>query len=220
MKSYLLFVLALAGCISLRSQSSSIMQEESQPHAFYGQQNDQFWDSLRTTEGMPVRSVANSLDANICTLNKRVFGWHPYWVGSVYSNYQWNLLSDFCYFDYAVSPTTGNNTNASFAWSTSPAVTAAIANGVKTHICASFAAFESFPNPFTTMLTVTITSLIKTDGILYMTDVNGKVISEQAISIQPGTLLIPMDMPAVSAGVYFINLKSGSQNSSIRVIRE
>jgi len=48
-----------------------------------------------------------------------------------------NLMSDLCYFDYTVSPNTGNNTNASFAWSTSTAVTNAIANGVNAHICAT-----------------------------------------------------------------------------------
>jgi spore germination protein YaaH len=136
MKTFLLFGFSVL-IFSLPAQNISVMQEESQQHALYGQQNDQFWDSLRTTEGMPVRHVSHSRDANVCTLNKRVFGWHPYWVGSVYTNYQWNLLSDFCYFDYSVSPTTGNNTNASFAWSTSAAVTAAINNGVNTHICAT-----------------------------------------------------------------------------------
>jgi spore germination protein YaaH len=137
MKTYSLLAFALAGFFSVHAQTSSVMQEESQQHAVYGQRTDSFWDSLRATEGMPVRSVANTREASSCTLNKRVFGWHPYWVGSVYTNYQWNLLSDFCYFDYSVSPTTGNNTNASFAWSTSAAVTAAIANGVHTHICAT-----------------------------------------------------------------------------------
>lgn len=137
MKPTLLFAFLLAGFFSAQSQNISVMQEESQQHAVYGEQNDLFWDSLRTTQGIPVRTVSHSRDANVCSLNKRVFGWHPYWVGSVYNNYQWNLLSDFCYFDYSVSPTTGNNTNASFAWSTSGAVTAAIANGVRTHICAT-----------------------------------------------------------------------------------
>ncbi len=123
--------------LQLKAQNSTVVQEESQQYASYGQQSDFFWDSLRTTQGMPVRTLTSTRDVNVCSLNKRVFGWHPYWVGSVYTNYQWNLLSDFCYFDYSVSPTTGNNTNASFAWNTSAAVTAAIANGVNTHICAT-----------------------------------------------------------------------------------
>lgn len=138
MKHSLFSTLAVVGFISIYSaQTISVVQEQSQNYSSFGQQNDQFWDSLRTTEGMPVVSIPQNRDANVCSLNKKVFGWHPYWVGSVYTNYQWNLLSDFCYFDYAVSPTTGNNTNGSFAWSTSAAVTAAIANGVKTHICAT-----------------------------------------------------------------------------------
>ncbi|HET6991426.1 MAG TPA: glycosyl hydrolase family 18 protein, partial [Bacteroidia bacterium] len=138
MKRLLFSALTFAGFFSISSaQNSSVVQEQSQHYASFGQQNDQFWDSLRTTEGMPVVSVPQTRNVNVCSLQKRVFGWHPYWVGSVYANYQWNLLSDFCYFDYTVSPNTGQNTNASFAWSTSAAVTAAIANGVNTHICAT-----------------------------------------------------------------------------------
>ncbi|CAN5242673.1 hypothetical protein BH09BAC5_BH09BAC5_02820 [soil metagenome] len=137
MKKYITLAFTFFLFSFLTAQHISTLQEESQTHSVYGMHSDEFWDSLRTTEGMPVRTVSNSRNANACVLNKRVFGWHPYWVGSVYTNYQWNLLSDFCYFDYSVSPTTGNNTNASFAWSTSAAVTAAIANGVNTHICAT-----------------------------------------------------------------------------------
>ncbi len=168
MKRKLFITLAFAGFISICSaQNSSVVQEQSQNYSSYGQQNDHFWDSLRTTEGMPVVSVPQNRDVNVCSLNKRVFGWHPYWVGSVYTNYQWNLLSDLCYFDYSVSPTTGNNTNASFAWNTSAAVTAAIANGVNTHICATlFSSHSTFLASSTAQQTFinNIISLLQTRG--------------------------------------------------------
>lgn len=72
-----------------------------------------------------------------CNLTKKVYGWHPYWVGSVYTSYDWAMLSEFVYFDYSVSPTTGNNTNASFAWATSAAVTSALSHSVNVHFCAT-----------------------------------------------------------------------------------
>ena len=43
-------------------------------------------------------------------LNKVVFGWHPYWAGSDYLNYQWNYLSDIAYFAYSVDYTNGSYT--------------------------------------------------------------------------------------------------------------
>ncbi|TND05548.1 MAG: N-acetylmuramyl-L-alanine amidase, negative regulator of AmpC, AmpD [Bacteroidetes bacterium] len=122
---------------SLSAQPVSVMREQSQHYGQFGARSETSWDSVRIVEGAAPVSDGTSRSPQLCTLNKRVFGWHPYWVGTVYNNYQWNLLSDLCYFDYAVSPTTGNNTNGSFAWSTSGAVTAAINNGVDVHICAT-----------------------------------------------------------------------------------
>ncbi|MBI3510064.1 MAG: T9SS type A sorting domain-containing protein [Bacteroidetes bacterium] len=127
------------------AQNISVIQEQSQHYSSLGVHDDQYWDQLRYSEGAPVTTNQNVSPQSVCNLNKRVFGWHPYWVGSVYSNYQWNLLSDLCYFDYTVSPNTGNNTNGSFAWSTSAAVTAAISNGVNADICATmFSSHSTF----------------------------------------------------------------------------
>jgi spore germination protein YaaH len=145
MKNFLLTAIFSAGIIFLPAQNSSVVQEQSQHYSSFGLQNDQAWDSLRVAEGIPAVATSQTRSMQTCTLNKRVFGWNPYWVGTVYNNYQWNLLSDLCYFDYSVSPTTGNNTNGSFAWATSGAVTTAIANGVKAHICATlFSSHSTF----------------------------------------------------------------------------
>ena len=67
-------------------------------------------------------AMPKSLNRSGCTLNKRVFGWHPSWVGSsVANNYQWNLLSDLCYFNYAFNASTGAIT-ATNGFLTSPVV--------------------------------------------------------------------------------------------------
>ena len=69
-----------------------------------------------------------------CTLDKIVFGWHPYWVGSAYNNYDWNLLSDLSYFSYEVNPSTGN-ANSTHNWATANAVDSALVNGVRVNLC-------------------------------------------------------------------------------------
>ncbi|MCW3076771.1 MAG: hypothetical protein JWO32_1380 [Bacteroidetes bacterium] len=120
-------------------QHRSVMQEQSEYYAGLNLKTEQQFDSLRKVENNTTLETQKllSTNASTCVLNKRVFGWHPYWNGSTYANYQWNLLSDLCYFDYSVSSSTGNNTNTSFAWNTASVVTVAKANGTKVHICAT-----------------------------------------------------------------------------------
>lgn len=134
-KAILLFSIFCA--LQLSSQSISVVQEQSTHYSQLGVQTDSYWDSLLVAEGASNQRIGTSEAQGSCSLNKRVFGWHPYWMGPVYNNYQWNLLSDLCYFDYAVSSNTGNNTNSSYNWLGSGAVTAAISNGVDVHICAT-----------------------------------------------------------------------------------
>ncbi|MCE3260434.1 MAG: hypothetical protein K0S12_2075, partial [Bacteroidetes bacterium] len=109
------------------------MQEESEYYSSLNLKTEDQFDSLRAAPANKFLSV-NSAS---CNLTKRVFGWHPYWSGSSYTAYQWNLLSDLCYFDYTISSSTGNNTNSSFAWNTASVVTVAKNNGTKIHICAT-----------------------------------------------------------------------------------
>jgi spore germination protein YaaH len=40
-----------------------------------------------------------------------VFGWHPYWMGSAWESYSFDLLSTVAYFCYKVDPTDGSYTN-------------------------------------------------------------------------------------------------------------
>jgi spore germination protein YaaH len=144
MKKALLLILLPLACFS----QQSIIQEQSNRYKTYHFAQESQWDSLNAAElgtTLPTTSALRSTSTASCNLNKKVYGWHPYWVGSVYTNYDWDLLSDFCYFDYSVSPTTGNNTNTSFAWATSAAVTAAKTHSVNIHFCATlFASHSTF----------------------------------------------------------------------------
>ncbi|HEY1039675.1 MAG TPA: glycosyl hydrolase family 18 protein [Bacteroidia bacterium] len=136
-KIYVAFFVLSA--IIIQAQTKSILQEQSEHYSKFSYTNDADWDALRTQENgivaNPIAKINSSNEVQACNLNKRVFGWHPYWVGTAYNNYEWNLLSDLCYFSYDASATTGNNTNSSFNWSTSTAVTTAINNGTDVHFC-------------------------------------------------------------------------------------
>ena len=130
------------------AQHQSIMQEQSNFYKNIHASNDTQWDSvngiINNRSNMAPLSAERTATA-ACVLNKQVYGWHPYWNGTVYNNYDWTMLSEFCYFDYSVTPSTGQNSNTSFAWATSAAVTAALTHSVNVHFCATlFASHATF----------------------------------------------------------------------------
>lgn len=108
-------------------QPVSIMQEESMYYKNLGIDADEYY-----TINQP-RNMAHLRSGN-CTLNRMVFGWHPYWMNGAEDNYQWNLLSDLCYFSYEVDPNTGNATST-HSFATNDAVDTALAHGVRVHLC-------------------------------------------------------------------------------------
>lgn len=83
-----------------------------------------------------------------CQLQRIVFGYHPYWMGSAYLNYQWNLLSDLCYFSYEVDPASGHPVSV-HEWLTDPAIDSALANDVRVHLCVTLFSGHTafFANP-------------------------------------------------------------------------
>ena len=111
-----IILLILLAPLNFLAQQQSTVQEQSSHYKNYSFSKDTQWDSLNTIENGTVyqlNQLQNKSNTSSCVLNKKVFGWHPYWVGTVFNNYNWSMLSDFCYFDYSVSPTTGTNTNTS-----------------------------------------------------------------------------------------------------------
>ena len=136
----------------------SIHQEELEKYAHYNLSTDAQWDSLRKSPSQPplrggeprqkqskrpggdypltLGEVGRGSGARTCTLNKRVYGWHPYWSNGLQTNYDWAGLSDLCYFAYEVNSSTGNSSNT-HNWSTATVVTDAQANGVNVTLCAT-----------------------------------------------------------------------------------
>ncbi len=84
-----------------------------------------------------VRAVApKALAAAGGTLQKRVVGWHPYWMGTAYQRYDYSKLSTIAYFSAEVNPTNGNLTTLN-SWSTTPVVAWAHSNSVKVVLTAT-----------------------------------------------------------------------------------
>lgn len=70
-----------------------------------------------------------------CLLQKKVYGYHPYWFGpDVYNNYQFDLLSTFTYFSYELNPVTGSYQDIHY-WKTTPSIDMAKQAGCKVELC-------------------------------------------------------------------------------------
>ncbi len=125
--------------ISQETNYKSIHQEQAEYYHRLELSSTLVFDSLQNFKLS--KQIINLQDD---TLVKRVFGYFPYWAGSNYLNYQWNLLSDFCFFSYEVDPQTGNPVNL-YDWGTSPAIDSALANNVKVHLCVTlFSSHQTF----------------------------------------------------------------------------
>ena len=65
--------------------------------------------------------------------DQEVFGWHPYWMGSKWKNYPFNLLSTISYFSYSINPSTGlcQNPEQILDWKTSAMIDSAKAKNTR-----------------------------------------------------------------------------------------
>ena len=75
---------------------------------------------------------------------KMIFGYHPYWSNDSWSEYQWDLLTDLCYFSYEVNPYTGLPETLN-GFETAAVIDSALAHGVKVHLCVTlFSGHQTF----------------------------------------------------------------------------
>lgn len=113
-------------------ERKSIHRIEQERHRESGITREEEWDSVNHYTPRPfARSTQRA-----CSLEKRVFGWHPYWQGTSYNNYDYSLLSDISYFSYEVDPATGRYLDLR-GWKTTELVTRAKEAGVRVHLCAT-----------------------------------------------------------------------------------
>ncbi len=134
----LIFSLLISLTFAQKENSISIHQEESEYFNSFNFTSPHQYDSIFDFD------FKGSYDTKDYQLNKKVFGYFPYWAGSNYLNYQWDLLSDLCYFSYEVDPYSGDPVTV-HDWETSPAIDSALANDVKVHLCVTiFSGHSSF----------------------------------------------------------------------------
>lgn len=160
MKKYILilFYLISFGCFSQLNNFKSVHQEEAEKYSIYNLETDEEWDSLRSFISGTNKSFTTK-NNRACNLQKRVYGWHPYWSNGLQTNYDWNGLTDLCYFSYEVNSSNGNAVTT-HGWSTATVVTDAQANGVNVTLCATlFSGHTTFFGSSTAQQTL-ITNLI------------------------------------------------------------
>jgi len=125
-----LLLFLLAGIVHAQDPSfQSIHQEQSQHYQSLGVLTVEQYDSVNQ-----FNRIIKPPDLRDCTLEKIVFGYEPYWGGSRFLNYQWDLLSDLAWFSYEVDPNTGEPITT-YNWLTADPVDSAQANGVRVHLC-------------------------------------------------------------------------------------
>ncbi|MFB6257117.1 MAG: glycosyl hydrolase family 18 protein [Flavobacteriales bacterium] len=148
MRSFFAFISAIllvgmASSIGHAQEHRSVHKSQQEYYESLGLQGTAAWDSLHGIQRMEARAARN------CSLQKMVYGWHPYWMGSSYTNYQWDLLTHFSYFSFEVDPNTGYP-STTHNWLSSSAVDAAQSNGVKADLCVTlFSDHSTFFNSST-----------------------------------------------------------------------
>lgn len=132
--------------------AANFMSARQQQIAFYKQfafASEAQYDSLnRIMYGEGVKGGSTSgkgvQKSGSCTLNRQVYGWHPYWNGaSVYENYDFSLLSTFSYFAYELNPSTGSYYDIHY-WKTTNSITLAQEAGARVDLCVTN--FGTTPN--------------------------------------------------------------------------
>src|SRR5688572_22613044 len=109
MKTILLSALFLSQvCIAQQARSvrtpseeKSIRQLQHEEYSKYNFTRQEQWDSLYLVQNPGAKATPKNpaMQRSACSLKKRVFGWHPYWLASnEYLNYDYSLLSDLSYF--------------------------------------------------------------------------------------------------------------------------
>lgn len=121
----------------------SIHQLEAEYYRSFRAETEQQWDALKAArraaavaETPPSRTVYGASRPGPFRLQKQVFGFHPYWEGSGYTNYTFDLLSTVAYFSYDVNPTTGYAVTMN-SWSNTPLVEWAHSSGTKVVLSAT-----------------------------------------------------------------------------------
>lgn len=153
-KVFISCILLSIAFMAAAQEHFSIHEAQKDYYDSFGLTTNQQYDSLNGFKLMPDQKSRAG-----CSLNRVVFGWHPYWVGSTYLNYRWDLLSDLSFFSYEVDASTGNAVTT-HGWETAAIVDSALNNGTRVNLCVTlFSGHATFFASSTAQQTL-ITNLI------------------------------------------------------------
>ncbi|TRZ51928.1 T9SS C-terminal target domain-containing protein [bacterium] len=126
MRRILIILVLLLISIPLFSQhqEKSIHQLQKEYYSGFNFQKESDYDKINPL----LPSSGNQKDNPL--LSKVVFGWNPSWVGTAYTNYNYNLLTHVAYFSYEVDTATGGYTTI-YYWNTTNLIPLAHSYGVK-----------------------------------------------------------------------------------------
>ncbi len=134
-KKYISLVIIILNSSYLLAQHTTIHQEELQQYVKMNFLSESAWDSLEINKFNTKKKQHRAG----CKLTKKVFGWNPYWKGTAYEDYDYNLLSDISYFSYQVDAETGSYRDIHY-WKTTNMVNLAQAAG--TRVCLTATLFS------------------------------------------------------------------------------
>ncbi|MBL7787776.1 MAG: fibronectin type III domain-containing protein [Chitinophagales bacterium] len=124
----------LQGSFALDPSYTSIRHQQLMTYKNLGIETETQADSLYAILH-PNAHPAPAQTRPTCNLNKQVYGWHPYWISTAaYNNYDYSLLSTFCYFSYELVPSSGSYSSI-HSWKTTNSITLAQAAGSRVDLC-------------------------------------------------------------------------------------
>lgn len=130
---FLPFLLCFLFCgVTILVQAQSIHEKEAEKYKHLDFKTDAEYDRAlgRDTQALKRSKTTNAYRRTGQPLAKKVFGWHPYYQGETYQNYDFSNLHTIAYFSYEVDPSTGSFRTLR-TWESTGLIAAAHAAGVK-----------------------------------------------------------------------------------------
>jgi len=91
-----------------------------------------YWNSLYNIKVSSKKIKKDTVNQ----LKRVVYGYHPYWMGTAYKNYNFNLLSRIAYFSLPINPSTGQFTSTRY-WDKTEIIELAHSYDCKVDLCIS-----------------------------------------------------------------------------------
>lgn len=131
---YILLLTVFAWPMALSAQPSAASEN---PHATHLQAfaNEDFSQERDYDRAFRIVSRGARNTAQKCLLKHEVYGWHPFWRGTAYENYDFGLVSTVAYFGCEVNPTNGLPANL-HQWSSTRIVERAHERGSRVDLTA------------------------------------------------------------------------------------